>query len=59
MSVIRIQGLQRLHGEISIQGSKNAALPVMAAALLHSGVVVIKNVPGIQDVFCMMRYWRG
>ena len=37
MSVIRIQGLQRLHGEISIQGSKNGVLPVMAAALLHSG----------------------
>lgn len=54
MSVIRIQGLQRLHGEISIQGSKNGTLPVMAAALLHAGVVVIKNVPGIQDVFCMM-----
>ncbi len=59
MSVIRIQGLQRLHGEISIQGSKNAALPVMAAALLHSGVVVIKNVPGIQDVFCMMEILEG
>lgn len=54
MSVIRIQGLQRLRGEIGIQGSKNAVLPVMAAALLHEGTVVIKNVPRIQDVFCML-----
>ncbi len=54
MSVIRIQGLQRLYGEIRIQGSKNAVLPVMAAALLHAGVSVIRNVPGIRDVFCMI-----
>ncbi len=54
MSVIRIQGLHSLRGEIEIQGSKNAVLPVMAAALLHSGTIVITNVPRIQDMFCMM-----
>lgn len=54
MSVIHIQGLQRLHGRITIQGSKNAVLPLMAAALLHSGRIVIRNVPEIQDVFCML-----
>lgn len=53
MSVIRIQGLRSLEGEIGIQGSKNAVLPVMAAALLHNGTIVIKNVPKIRDVFCM------
>ena len=54
MSVIRIQGVRSLEGEIGIQGSKNAVLPVMAASLLHNGTIVIKNVPQIQDVFCMM-----
>lgn len=54
MSVIRIAGLHRLEGEIGIQGSKNAVLPVMAASLLHKGTVRIRNVPEIQDVFCMM-----
>lgn len=54
MSVIHIQGLQSLHGGIEIQGSKNAVLPLMAAALLHSGTVIITNVPAIQDVFCML-----
>ena len=54
LSFIRIQGLHRLQGEVGIQGSKNAVLPVMAAALLHSGTIVITNVPNIQDVFCMM-----
>lgn len=53
MSVIEIQGLRSLKGEIRIQGSKNAVLPIMAACLLHKGTITITNVPGIQDVFCM------
>lgn len=53
MSAIRLCGLRTLNGEITIQGSKNAVLPVMAASLLHKGTTVITNVPAIQDVFCM------
>lgn len=53
MSEIRIFGQSPLKGEISIQGSKNAALPMMAAALLHKGVTVLMNVPAIRDVSCM------
>lgn len=58
MSVIRMQGLRRLGGEVELQGSKNAVLPVMAASLLHKGTVQIKNVPEIQDVFCMLEILR-
>lgn len=54
MSVIEVQGLTPLEGEIKIQGSKNAVLPIMAAAILHKGTTVIENVPRIQDVFCML-----
>ncbi|MDO4295826.1 MAG: UDP-N-acetylglucosamine 1-carboxyvinyltransferase [bacterium] len=54
MSVIQVMGAEPLAGEIWVQGSKNAVLPVMAAAILHSGVSVIENVPKIQDVTCMM-----
>lgn len=54
MSVIAVQGLRTLKGEIKIQGSKNAVLPMMAAAVLHKGTTVIHNVPEIQDVFCML-----
>lgn len=54
MSVIEVQGLRSLKGEIKIQGSKNAVLPMMAAAILHKGTTVIENVPRIQDVFCML-----
>ena len=54
MSVIQVCGLTPLQGEISIQGSKNAVLPMMAAALLHRGVTVLTNVPVIRDVACML-----
>lgn len=54
MSTIQIHGLQPLKGEVVIQGSKNAVLPIMAASILHKGMTVLTNVPGIQDVFCMM-----
>ena len=53
MSVIEVCGLTPLRGEISIQGSKNAVLPMMAAALLHRGTTVLTNVPVIRDVACM------
>lgn len=54
MSTIQVEGLHSLKGEIEIQGSKNAVLPMMAAAILNKGTTVIDNVPRIQDVFCMM-----
>lgn len=54
MSTIQVQGLRPLKGEIEIQGSKNAVLPMMAASILHKGTTVLTHVPRIQDVFCMM-----
>lgn len=53
MSIIQVHGLQPLKGEIEIQGSKNAVLPMMAASILHKGTVVLTHVPRIQDVLCM------
>ena len=54
MSAIAIRGLLPLQGQITVQGSKNAVLPMMAASILHKGTTIIDNVPRIQDVFCMM-----
>ena len=53
MDKIHIAGGTPLHGTIRIQGSKNAALPMMAAALLYPGVSILRNCPKIADVFCM------
>ena len=57
---IRITGGKPLQGTISIQGSKNSALPMMAASLLHRGVSVLRGCPAIADVYCMediLRSW--
>ncbi len=48
-----INGGKSLYGTINIQGSKNSALPIMAAAILVPGVTVIKNCPVISDVIKM------
>lgn len=42
-------------GEVRIQGSKNAALPILAASVLIPGVSRIANCPRISDVTCMCR----
>lgn len=54
MSAVQVRGLLPLCGKIKVQGSKNAVLPMMAASLLARGVTVIRHVPAIADVFCMM-----
>ncbi|HTI70496.1 MAG TPA: UDP-N-acetylglucosamine 1-carboxyvinyltransferase [Candidatus Limnocylindria bacterium] len=45
-----IQGGVPLQGEVQIGGSKNAVLPIMAAALLTADPVVIRRVPDLSDV---------
>jgi len=42
---------ERLSGTVKISGSKNAALPILAATLLTDEECVIKNVPALDDVF--------
>lgn len=53
MSRIRVEGKACLQGTVVVQGSKNAALPMMAAALLHPGRTRLHNCPRIADVFAM------
>ncbi len=54
MSSIIVQGGHPITGELKIQGSKNAALPILAASILIHGITVIKHCPKITDVFCMI-----
>jgi UDP-N-acetylglucosamine 1-carboxyvinyltransferase len=50
MDKLIINGNVPLQGEIRISGAKNAALPIIAGALLTSGDVTIGNIPHLQDV---------
>jgi len=55
MDRIRIRGGQTLRGEVRISGAKNAALPILASALLARGRSTFKNVPLLNDVGTMRK----
>ncbi|MCK5000713.1 MAG: UDP-N-acetylglucosamine 1-carboxyvinyltransferase [Anaerohalosphaera sp.] len=50
MDIFRIDGPVKLDGVINVSGSKNAALPIMASALLARGNSIIKDVPKLADI---------
>ena len=58
MKGIRIQGGMPLQGKVRIQGSKNAALPILAATLLTTEVSYIPNCPRIEDVHRVVHLLR-
>ena len=54
MDKLVLSGGKKLNGEIRISGSKNAALPMMCAALLSKRPLELKNVPHLRDVTTML-----
>jgi UDP-N-acetylglucosamine 1-carboxyvinyltransferase len=52
---LRITGGRPLEGEIAVSGAKNAALPIMCAALLTARPLSLSNVPRLMDVATMAR----
>ena len=58
MDRLEITGGERLSGEIRISGAKNAALPILAAALLAEGPVLLENVPHLNDVTTTVKLLR-
>lgn len=58
MDKLLICGGTRLEGEIRISGSKNSALPILAAALLSVDPVTIRNLPHLHDVTTMIALLR-
>lgn len=53
MQELRIIGGKPLHGDVQISGAKNAALPLMTAALLTDDSITLKNMPDVKDVSSM------
>jgi UDP-N-acetylglucosamine 1-carboxyvinyltransferase len=53
MDSILVKGGNKLNGIISISGAKNAALPIMNAALLSSEKIILKNIPRLVDINTM------
>jgi len=58
MDKFRIQGGVPLQGEIQVSGSKNAALPALAAALLTGDPVKLRRIPPVRDIATMQQLLR-
>lgn len=50
-----VQGGKKLNGEVTVSGSKNAALPIFCAAMLTNEKVILENVPDIEDIHTMIK----
>ncbi|MGH8669212.1 MAG: UDP-N-acetylglucosamine 1-carboxyvinyltransferase, partial [Burkholderiales bacterium] len=55
MDKLRISGGRPLEGEVAVSGAKNAALPIMCAALLTDQPLVLANVPRLMDIATMSK----
>ena len=59
MDKFQINGPCKIKGNVSISGSKNASLPILAATLLFDKPVVIKNLPRVRDINTMLNLLKS
>ena len=59
MDKLVIEGGKVLKGTIQVSGSKNAALPIIAASLLTDKVCALGNVPALQDIRTVLKLLSG
>ena len=59
MDKFLINGPCKIKGKVSISGSKNASLPILAATLLFDKPVIIKNLPIVRDINTMLNLLRA
>ncbi len=59
MDRIVVSGGAQLHGDVTVSGSKNSTLALMAAALLPDDETVLHNVPRLRDVDTMLEILRA
>ena len=59
MDKFLIKGPCKIKGQVSISGSKNAALPILAASLLFDKPLIIKNLPKVKDIDTMINLLKS
>ena len=59
MEKLEVIGAKRLRGIISISGSKNSSLPILAGTLLSNKKVRILNLPKVKDIETMLLLLRS
>ena len=55
MDKLEVFGANKLEGNVFISGSKNSALPILAATILSNKKIVLKNLPNVQDIKTMIK----
>ncbi len=55
MDRLEVFGAKKLKGRVHISGSKNAALPILAATILSKKKIILKNIPNVKDVETMIK----
>lgn len=56
--IIQIKGGQKLFGTVAVSGAKNAALPAIMASLLTDEVMILNNIPDLEDVHTALTLLR-
>ncbi len=59
MDKFLINGPCKIRGKVSISGSKNASIPILAATLLFNKPVIIKNLPRVRDINTMLNLLKS
>jgi len=59
MDKLVIEGGEKLKGEVTVSGAKNAVLPILAATLLTDELCVIKGAPNLRDTNSMLKILRA
>ena len=54
-----IKGPCKVRGQVSISGSKNSSLPILAATLLIDKPVIIENLPRVRDIYTMLNLLKS
>jgi len=55
MDRLEVFGAKKLKGSVRISGSKNAALPILAASILSNKKIILKNLPNVKDIETMIK----
>ena len=59
MEKFLIKGPCKIKGQVSISGSKNAALPILASTILFDKTVIIENLPRVKDIDTMLKLLKS
>ena len=59
MDKLEVIGGNRLEGKVNISGSKNAALPILAATILTNRKIILKNLPFVKDIETMINLLKS